>query len=201
MKSDKPQIWGSLLCQAAMPIALKYGRSFYYLMFVVVLGGMFIIGGGCATTPHYQSKVSSPVDGAQVRGTSKTRWVHWYKLRLEKVDGIKANTSWWTDWTKPILIDPGDRVMRVECQFGTNWGMESVSTDLTVSLQAGHTYQLRCGIEDNTVVFWAEDTETHLNAGKQIVTVSTTPVSPSQTAAGVTVFLLFRVLLLMGTGG
>jgi len=184
-----------------MPIAIKCGRSFYSLMFVVVLGGLCIVGNGCATAPQYQSRTSSLVDGAQVRGASKFRWKQWYKLRLDEVDGRKAKTSWWTDWTKPILIDPGDRVMRVQCQFATDWNHDSVTVDLTASLQAGHAYQLRCGIEDNAVAFWVEDMETHLNAGKQIVTVSTTPVSPSQTAAGVTVLLLLRVQLPIGTGG
>jgi hypothetical protein len=184
-----------------MPIALKYCRSACFLMFVVVQVGLCLVGSGCATTPQYQSKASSPADGAQVRGASKFNWTHWYKLKLEQVDGKKVNLSWWTDWTKPVLIDPGDRVMRVQCQFAMDSSPDSVTVDLAASLQAGHAYQLRCGIEDNAIAFWVEDTETHLSAGKQILTVNTTPVSPSQTAAGVTALLLFRLLLLVGTGG
>ncbi len=184
-----------------MPTALKFNRSFYFLMLIIVLGGLCIVDSGCATKPKYQSKASSPVEVAQVRGAYKFHLKHWYSLRLNEVDGIKTKTSWWADWTQPILIDPGDRVMKVECRFPVDSAPASITVDLTASLQAGHTYQLRCGIEDDTVTFWVEDMETHMNTGKQVATVSTTPATPAQTAAKVSLLLLLRVLILIGTGG
>lgn len=181
----------------------KHGRSFSILMWVVVLGELSIFSNGCATTPRYRAKASLPIDGAQVQGASEFHWFrHWYKIRLEEVDGEKVSTSFWTNWKKPILIDPGDRVIRVECVLSPDGSRtESLSVDLNVSFLAGHNYNLRCGIAGDSVAFWVEDTETHHKAGIQQLSISPSPASPAQTAAGVTVLLLFRLLLLMGTGG
>jgi hypothetical protein len=186
-----------------MPTTLKYCRYFFFLLFVVVLGGLSIFSSGCATTPRYHAKVASSAEGAQMRGAHEFQWFrHWYKIRLEEVDGEKVNTSFWTNWEKPILIDPGDRVIRVECLFSADGSRtDSLSVDLNASLRAGHNYKLRCGIVGDSVAFWVEDTETHHKAGMQSLAVSTPPESASQTAAGVAVLLLFRVLISFGTGG
>lgn len=182
--------------------SLSLSRSFFILLLVALSGVLSILSSGCATTPQYRAKASSPIDGAQVRGASEFHWFgHWYRIRLEEVDGEKVNTSVWTDWKRPILIDPGDRVIRVGCVFSPDGSRtESISVDLNISLLAGHNYKLRCGIEGKSVAFWAEDTETHQKVGMQRLSVSPDKGSPAQTAAGVTALLLFRLLLLMGTG-
>ena|ERR1041385_3948762 len=159
-----------------MPIALKYWRDFSFSILSVVLGGLCIIGNGCATVPRYQSRASSPADGAQVLGTFKGFPAHWYRLTLEQVDGKKVNISWWKpDWHTPVLLDPGDRRLRVRCQFATVSRAGSGTADFVASLRAGHTYQLRCDRRDDVVIFWVADTKTQLDASKQIAaTISST---------------------------
>lgn len=179
-----------------MPTATRRCRSLYFIMFVV----LYIAGNGCTSTSQPQSKASSPVDGAIVRGTHQFHWNYWYKLGLDQVDGQTVNLFWWSDWAKPILIEPGNRVVKAKCLYSLGGSStDKVTVDLTISLQAGHNYQLRNGIEGEAVVFWVEDMETHLLAGKK-VTVSTTPSSPSETAAKSAAAILLRVLLLFGTG-
>jgi hypothetical protein len=184
-----------------MPTALKYWRGFSFSILFVVLGGLCIIGNGCATGPRYQSTVSSPADGAQVRGTFKGFPAHWYKLTLEQVDGKKVNLPWWkTDWHTLILLDPGDRMLRVRCQFATASRTGSGTADFVASFQAGHTYQLRCDRQGDVVTFWVADTKTQLNASKQIAaTTSSTSIFHPSAADGTQ--LLLRVLVLIGTGG
>jgi hypothetical protein len=184
------------IVMSAMPTATRRCRSFYSIMVVVLC----VVGSGCATTSQYQSRASSPVDGAIVRGTHEFHWNYWYKLGVDQVDGKTVNLSWWSDWAKPVLIDPGDRVIKAKCIFALGGSRtDEVTVDLTVRLQVGHNYQLRNGIEGHVVVFWVEDMKTHLQAGKK-VTVNTTPSSPSETAAETAAGLLLRVLLLIGTG-
>jgi hypothetical protein len=175
---------------------MRHCRSFYSIMFVVLC----IIGNGCAATSQYQSKASSPADGTIVRGIHEFHWNYWYKLGLNQVDGKTINLSWWSDWAKPVVIDPGDRVIRAKCLYALEGSSTNeVTVDLTVSLQVGHNYQLRNGIEDDVVVFWVEDMETHLLAGKKVA-ISTDFSSPSETAARTAASLLLRVLLLISTG-
>jgi hypothetical protein len=181
---------------------LKLCRRFYLLPSLVVAGGIGINGSGCSTNRQSQSNPIASVGAAQVRGTHEFRLENWYKLRLDRVDGKKVNTSWWADWTKPLPIDPGYRTIRVECQFAMNSITESVSLDLNASLKAGHTYQLRCAPAEDAVVFWVEDAATRNKAGMTSLAASTTPpVSPSQAAAGGAVLLLLRTLIFLGAGG
>jgi hypothetical protein len=184
----------------SMHTAFQRCHSFYFIMFVLVWSSVCIFGYGCTTIPRYQSKASSPVDGAMVRGTREFHLDYWYKLGLNRVDGKATKLSWWSDWTKPVLIDPGDRMLEAVCLFALGGSStDKVTVDLAVSLQAGHNYQLRNGVENNAVVFWVEDVETHLLAGKK-VTMGIAPSSPAKTAAQTAAGLLLRVLLLFGTG-
>jgi hypothetical protein len=117
-------------------------RCVRVLVFAVVLGGLNLLGGGCATAPRYQPTVTSAAEGAQLRGTREFHGLgHWYRIRLEAVDGKKVNASFWTNWQKPVLVDPGDHVIRVNCVFSMDAsGMDSLSVDMNVSLSAGHDY-------------------------------------------------------------
>jgi hypothetical protein len=186
-----------------MTITPKRDRRICPVVLTVLLAVWSIVGGGCASTPRYKASAASPANGAQVKGSSEFRWFrHWYRIRLEQVDGEKVGTSFLTNWKKPVLVDPGDRRIRVECEFSVDGSAtESLSVDLNVSLQADHTYELRCGIDGDSVGFWVEDTKTQARTGMQRLAVNTPPESAAKTAAGVAVFLLFRTLLLLGTGG
>lgn len=186
-----------------MLTGLKTRRKNRLAIFAIVLGALGIMGNGCASpSSRYQPLISSPSDGAQVVGTHQGYPTHWYKLTLEKVDGRKISLPWWkTDWNTPLLIDPGERTLQVRCRFEMDFHSDSITADLNASLQPGHSYQLRCDITDNdTVVFWVEDTKTHLNASRPITTPATPP-SLLQPTAEAGVFLLLRVLLLISTGG
>jgi hypothetical protein len=137
-----------------------------------------------------------------VRGVHKGGLFTWYKLTLKQVDRKQVHLPWWeTDWHTPILVDPGDRVLGLRCDFASNNQPDFVTADIPVSLQAGHVYQLHGGVEDNAVTFWVEDTATHFIAGKHITMDKPPASSLSQTTASAAIAVLLRVLVLFGTGG
>lgn len=174
--------------------------------FKVILLAMFcLLDAGCASTSQqssmqYQPAATTPAEGAVVRGVHEFHMDYWYKLAPDQVDGRSVNLSWWSDWAKPVLIDPGERVIKARCLYALGGSRtQQLVVDLPVRLEAGHDYRLHNGVQGNAVVFWVEDTQTHRLAGKKVA-VSTTPTSAADTAIATAASVLLRVLLLFGTG-
>jgi hypothetical protein len=179
-----------------LPFERRNWRTFY----AAVLGILILLAQGCATTSRPEA--SPGVDRAIVQGIHEFHWRVWYKLGVDKVDGKSADLYWYSDWAKPVPVEPGARVIRARCLFALEDSKtQEVSVELPVTLQAGRHYQLRNGIESNAVVFWVEDMQTRSPAGRK-VTVATTPStsSPSEVVVGNAALVLLRVLLFIGTG-
>lgn len=158
---------------------------------------------GCVSAVKYQSKATSPAEGAVVRGVHEFQMDYWYKLALDEVDGEPVGLTWWSDWARPVLVDPGERVIKAKCLYAIGGSSTNqLTVELPVMLQAGHEYRLRNGVLVNAVAFWVEDTNTHRLAGKKVI-LSNAPSSPSDKVVVTTqasIGLLLRILILMGTG-
>jgi hypothetical protein len=121
----------------------------------IAISAVSICAMGCATTSSNAAADSADVDVAVVRGASRgTVLVSPTPVIIRKVDGKEVSGA-----SSSVRLSPGNHVLLVTCYES----MFSKNThELTISVDAGRTYDLISRIEPNKISDGTPDCEARL---------------------------------------
>lgn len=144
-------------------------RRSVLLMFALALP---VILAGCASSAHYHANVLDASEGAMLQNWSSGTFAFFTYAEIEKVDGI--DLSQWVQDGPGTLVDPGPRILSVAGTYvGALGKMDTGRAELSVTLEAGHSYQVKAERGENVMTLWIEEMKTSMAASER-KTVETT---------------------------
>jgi hypothetical protein len=149
-----------------MPVTLKL-QDLQVLLSLVIVSAVVLAG--CAAGPQYRATARSPIEGAQVYGSTTPSLLLTTDLMVLCVDGVRVS-SWQGRGAYPVLVDPGLRMLTVLGVYLRPFSRGEGQVELKAMLQAAHAYQIQLARKETLLTFWVEDVTTHDEASDRQTT-------------------------------
>ena len=127
---------------------------------------------GCASSEQYRANALNASEGAILRNWASGTFAFFTYTEIEKVDGVSL--SKWVQDGSGSLVDPGVRTLSVAGTYvGALGKMDTGRTEFSVTLEAGHSYQVKAERGESQMTLWVEDLQTSMAVSER-KTVETT---------------------------
>jgi hypothetical protein len=111
---------------------------------------------GCASSEDYHANVLNPGEGAVLRTWQSGTFAFFTYTEIERVDGV--GLSKWVQDGRAGRVDAGLRTLSVAGTYVGAFGkMDTGRAEISATLEAGHSYQVKAERSDNQMTLWLED--------------------------------------------